>query len=85
MTLEDNAFGPRHRVVDVADWHDTVVELKGQGFTYFDWLSAVDEHPEGFRLVLHVAMVGAKLDHLLLATYVDRGEPSVASIGPRTK
>ena len=72
-------FGPPHRVVDVADWHDTVAEFKGQGYTYFDWLSAVDEYPEGFRLVLHVAKLDP-LDHLLLVTYVDRAEPSVASI-----
>lgn len=80
MTLEDNSFGPPHRVVDVADWHDSVAELRRQGYTYFDWLSAVDEHPEGFRLVLHLAKLEPALDHLLLATYVDRAEPSVASI-----
>ena len=85
MSLEDNAFGPPHRVVDVADWHDAVAELKRQGYTYFDWLSAVDEHPEGFRLVVHLARVstssaGEGLDNMLLATYADCEEPAVASI-----
>lgn len=80
MSLHDNAFGPPHRVVDVADWHDTVVGLKRQGYTYFDWLSAVDEHPEGFRLVLHLAKLKPALDHLLLVTYVDRASAAVASI-----
>jgi NADH-quinone oxidoreductase subunit C len=79
VSLEDNSFGPPHRVVEVADWHDRVAELKHQGYTYFDWLSAVDEHPEGFRLVVHLARLDP-LDHLLLVTYVDRTEPSVASI-----
>jgi len=79
MTLEDNAFGPPHRVVEAAGWHDAVVALKEDGYTYFDWLSAVDEHPEGFRLVLHVARV-KPLDHLLLTTYVDRDDPRVDSI-----
>jgi NADH-quinone oxidoreductase subunit C len=79
VTLEDNSFGPPHRVVDVADWHDAVADLRRQGYTYFDWLSAVDEHPEGFRLVVHLARLDP-LDHLLLATYVDRIEPAVASI-----
>jgi NADH-quinone oxidoreductase subunit C len=79
VTLEDNSFGPPHRVVDFAGWHDAVADLKGQGYTYFDWLSAVDEHPEGFRLVVHLARLDP-LDHLLLATYVDRAEPTVDSI-----
>ncbi|KQV74251.1 hypothetical protein ASC61_04115 [Aeromicrobium sp. Root344] len=86
MTLEDNGFGPPHRVVEAAEWHDAAAQLKRDGYTYFDWLSAVDEHPEGFRLVLHVARVpstssgGGGLDHLLLVTYVDRDAAAVASI-----
>lgn len=85
MTLADNAFGPLHRVVEVAEWHDAVARLKSDGYTYFDWLSAVDEQPEGFRLVVHLAQVsagstGSGLDHLLLVTYVDRESPAVASI-----
>ncbi|KAA1397228.1 NADH-quinone oxidoreductase subunit C [Aeromicrobium ginsengisoli] len=86
MTLEDNGFGPPHRVVEAAEWHDAVAQLKRDGYTYFDWLSAVDEHPEGFRLVLHVARVpstssgGGGLDHLLMVTYLDRDAAAVASI-----
>lgn len=79
MTLEANPFGPPHRVVDIAGWHDAVAGLKADGYTYFDWLSAVDEHPEGFRLVLHVARL-VPLDHVLLVTYIDREAASVASI-----
>jgi NADH-quinone oxidoreductase subunit C len=79
VTLEDNGFGPPHRVVEAAEWHDAVAELKRNGYTYFDWLSAVDEHPDGFRLVLHVARV-RPLDHLLLVTYLDRDDATVASI-----
>jgi len=79
MSLADNTFGPPHRVVDVAEWHDAVAALKQAGYMYFDWLSAVDEHPEGFRLVVHLARLKA-LDHLLLVTYVDRESPTVASI-----
>ncbi|KAA1374809.1 NADH-quinone oxidoreductase subunit C [Aeromicrobium fastidiosum] len=89
VTLETNAFGPPHRVVERAAWHDAVAALEADGFGYFDWLSAVDEHPEGFRLVLHVARVpstgsgsgsGGGLEHLLLVTYLDRESPSVPSI-----
>ncbi len=79
MTLEDNAFGPPHRVVEAADWHDAVRTLRDEGYTYFDWLSAVDEHPEGFRLVIHLARLDP-LDHLLLATYIDRDKPAIASV-----
>lgn len=79
MTLERNAFGPPHRVVEAAGWHDAVAALKADGYTYFDWLSAVDEHPSGFRLVLHVARL-EPLDHLLLVTYLDRERPALASI-----
>jgi NADH-quinone oxidoreductase subunit C len=79
VTLEDNDFGPPHRVVEAAAWHDAAAGLKRDGYTYFDWLSAVDEHPDGFRLVLHVARV-RPLDHLLLVTYLDREAAAVASI-----
>jgi NADH-quinone oxidoreductase subunit C len=79
VTLEQNPFGPPHRVVEVAAWHDTAAGLKADGYAYFDWLSAVDEHPEGFRLVLHVARLDP-LEHLLLVTYLDRDAPQVASI-----
>ncbi|MCW2840092.1 MAG: NADH-quinone oxidoreductase subunit [Aeromicrobium sp.] len=80
MTIEANQFGPPHRVVGSDGWHDAVADLKADGYTYFDWLSAVDEHPEGFRLVLHVARRAPTLDHLLLVTYLDRESPAVASI-----
>ena len=79
MTLEGNTFGPPHRVVEAAEWHAAVVAVEADGYTYFDWLSAVDEHPEGFRLVLHVLRL-EPWDHLLLATYVDRDAPAVSSI-----
>lgn len=84
MSLEDNSFGPPHRVVDPADWHDSIRELRDDGYTFFDWLSAVDEHPEGFRLVTHLARLpapsGEPLDHLLVATYVDRDDAQISSI-----
>jgi len=80
VSLDENAFGPPHRVVEVAQWHETVAELKREGYTYFDWLSAVDEHPEGFRLVLHLARLEPELDHRLVVTNLDRDDAAVASI-----
>lgn len=83
MSLEDNPFGPPHRVVESADWHDAIRTLRDEGYRFFDWLSAVDEHPEGFRLVTHLARLpseGAALDHLLVATYIDRDAAAITSI-----
>ena len=84
MTLEPQAselgeFGPPHRVVPAEAWHDTLVGLRSEGYTYFDWLSAVDEHPEGFRLVVHLLRLDP-WDHLLVATHLDRGAPVVQSV-----
>ena len=80
MSIQDNPFGPAHRVVDAGDWHDTVAGLRREGYTYFDWLSAVDEQPEGFRVVLHLARLAPALDHLLLVAYLDRASPTIASV-----
>ena len=79
MTLEENAFGPPHRVVDVGAWHETVAGLLADGYTYFDWLSAVDEQPDGFRLVVHL-LRPEPWDHLLVSTTLDAQAPAVASI-----
>ena len=79
MSLEDNAFGPAHRVVEPADWHDAIRDLRDEGYDYFDFLSAVDEHPEGFRLVIHLARLHP-LEHFLVATYVDREAAAITSI-----
>lgn len=60
------------RGVAPADWHDAVAAAHGQGFTFFDWLSAVDRsHDEaapGDDVVLRVlafprydSVVGSRL------------------------
>lgn len=41
---------------------------------YFDWLTAVDEVEEGFRVVAHVYSLEQR-HHLLVRTRVDRAEP----------
>lgn len=72
-------FGPRHRVVERDAWHDTLAELRDDGYSYFDWLSAVDEQPEGFRVVAHL-LRPHPWDHVLVATLLDRESPTVASV-----
>lgn len=70
--LSDNAFGPPHRVVDPGEWRESLAGLKADGYTYFDWLSVVDE-VDGVRLVAHLLRQDP-WDHLLVATFLDAGE-----------
>ena len=72
--LSANAFGPPHRVVGAAEWRDALSGLKAEGYTFFDWLSAVDEE-DGVRLVAHLLRQDP-WDHLLVATFLDAGEPA---------
>src|SRR5665811_2236279 len=82
MSLETNPFGPRHRVVGPELWVETITDLRDQGYTYFDWLSAVDEFPDGFRIVVHIAKLRnpGLADHLLVATLIPRDDPRIASL-----
>jgi NADH-quinone oxidoreductase subunit C len=63
----EEAFGVV--TVDVAPrrWTDALVAANGNGLTFFDWLSAVDELDAGLSVVCHVADPGS-LAHLLLRT-----------------
>ena len=52
--VDDDGSRP---VVDVApsEWHPALLTAKTElGCDFFDWLSAVDEGPDGLRLVAHV-------------------------------
>ena len=82
VTLEDG-FGPVTVDVPADRWVEAVTLARdGLGCTFFDWLSAVDELTEGFRVVCHVARhrPGA-VEHLVLRTLVDREAPTVESVG----
>jgi NADH-quinone oxidoreductase subunit C len=70
--LESNAFGPPHRVVEPGDWKTSLEQLNADGYTYFDWLSAVDEE-DGLRLVAHV-LRREPWDHLLVTTFLPAGQ-----------
>jgi len=69
--LAANDFDPRHRIVEPNAWRDRLVELKADGYTYFDWLSAVDEG-DGVRLVAHLLRPDP-WDHLIVATFLAAG------------
>ena len=81
----DEGYGPL--AVDVPSEHwAAAVELARDGLdcTFFDWLSAVDELDDGFRLVCHLADHRPYgVEHLVLRTLVPRSPataPSVAHV-----
>jgi len=81
----EEGFGPVTVDVPAVSWQDAVLLARdGLGCTFFDWLSAVDELDEGFRLVCHVAHHRTgETQHLLLRTLLPReaaAAPSVADV-----
>lgn len=70
--------------VDVAPdrWHDVVRLARNDdelALDFFDWLSAVDELPDGFTVVAHLWSTRHR-HGVLLRTSVERSAPRVASI-----
>jgi NADH-quinone oxidoreductase subunit C len=70
--------------LDVAPhrWVAAVTALRDQaGCTYFDWLSAVDELDDGFRIVCHVAAVGeGRVDHVAVRTLLPREQGRIYTL-----
>src|SRR4029450_4447289 len=74
--------------VTTSEWLGAVRELTRQGFTYFDWLTAVDQtdagESPGFDVVLHlldVSTPGALRGHLLRTRGEDgRALPSLTGL-----
>jgi NADH-quinone oxidoreductase subunit C len=78
----DEGFGPVSVDVPVARWAEAL-ELARDGLdcTFFDWLSAVDELTDGFRIVCHLADHHPRgVEHLVIRTLVPRDEPVVDSV-----
>ena len=79
----EDGFGPLSVDVPADRWVEAVTLARDElGCTFFDWLSAVDELGDGFRIVCHVAShrPGA-VDHLVLRTLIPREAPVVESVG----
>ncbi|RRR99230.1 NADH-quinone oxidoreductase subunit C [Glycomyces terrestris] len=80
---EARADGAR-AVADVAPerWPDAVRTCRDVlGCDFFDWLSAVDEGPEGFRIVAHLWSVAGRRG-VLLRTLTAAAVPSVTGLYP---
>jgi NADH-quinone oxidoreductase subunit C len=69
------------RVVEAGAWRAALVDARDEGFTFFDWLSAVDrtydEAAPGFDLTAHLIDVSTRraLRGILLVARVADGEP----------
>jgi len=79
----EDGFGPVTVDVPADRWVEAVTLARDElGCTFFDWLSAVDELADGFRIVCHLAShrPGA-VDHLVLRALVPRQAPVIESVG----
>jgi NADH-quinone oxidoreductase subunit C len=77
-----DAFEPLTLEVAPHRWVASGTALRdGAGCTYFDWLSAVDELDDGFRVVCHLAAPRAgRVDHVLLRTLLPREQARIHSL-----
>ena len=69
------------RVVQAGQWRHALAGARDEGFTFFDWLSAVDrtydEAAPGFDVTAHLLDVGTRgaLHGILVVARVGDGEP----------
>jgi NADH-quinone oxidoreductase subunit C len=73
-----DSFGEIVADVTAADWIDALSFARSQGYEFFDWLTGVDDPPEGFQVVAHVFDPVA-MAHLLVRTWVPRTDPRLPS------
>ena len=77
-------FGTPRVDVGPGEWAPTLLLARDElGCAFFDWLTAVDELHDGFRLVCHLAVPpadGEPLRRLLVRTLLAREAPTVASV-----
>ncbi|AKH84216.1 dehydrogenase [Streptomyces sp. CNQ-509] len=74
------AYGVLTVDVPATTWTEALRTARSElGCTFFDWLSAVDEPAEGFRIAAHVVAVGTPPRRLLLRTTVPHAAPALAT------
>ena len=78
----DDGYGPISVDVPADRWVEAVsLARDGLDCTFFDWLSAVDELEDGFRVVCHLAdHRPGGVEHLVVRTLVPREEPVLVSL-----
>ena len=78
----DEGYGPISVDVPPERWVEAMTLARdGLDCTFFDWLSAVDELEDGFRLVCHVAdHRPGGVEHVVVRTLVPREEPVLPSL-----
>lgn len=72
------SFGETTATVQAGDWIDLLTFARSRGYGFFDWLTAVDDPPDGFEVVAHV-FDPVSHGRLLLRTRVPRAEPRLPS------
>jgi NADH-quinone oxidoreductase subunit C len=85
-TWEDvqETFGERTVTVPSDGWLGALEHAHSLGYTFFDWLTAVDEEADGFHVFAHVAKIeGAeKAARLLIRTRIPKDKPELPSAVP---
>ena len=78
----DDGFGPVTVDVPADGWVEAVTLARDDlGCTFFDWLSAVDELADGFRIVCHVAAHRpGEVEHLVVRALIPRQAPVIESV-----
>lgn len=75
----DTAYGQRTVDVPADTWVQSLRLAREElGFTYFDWLTAVDQLSEGFDVVVHLWCLDRR-EHLLLRTRIPADDARLAT------
>ncbi|MEY9888188.1 NADH-quinone oxidoreductase subunit C [Catenulispora sp. MAP12-49] len=74
-------FGERTVTAAPGDWLATLERAHGLGYTFFDWLTAVDEEDAGFDVFAHVAKVEGdeRAARLLIRTRIPKDKAELPS------
>ncbi|MGW7485101.1 NADH-quinone oxidoreductase subunit C [Nonomuraea muscovyensis] len=72
------SFGEITLDVAAGDWIAVLTGLRDSGYAFFDWLTGVDDPPEGFFVVANVYDPHAR-HRLLVRTHVPRAAPRLPS------
>jgi NADH-quinone oxidoreductase subunit C len=72
------SFGETTVDVATADWIEVLTFLRDSGHTFFDWLTGVDDPPDGFFVVVHVYDPDS-CERVLVRTRVPRADPRLPS------